>query len=76
MSANPQGAIAPTILHGANAIATFLFGDDPGGRRKVYHLVSEVPATDRLPVFRLGGVICARPNTLLSWITEREGRAA
>jgi hypothetical protein len=69
---DPSKDTAPVILHGATAIASFLFGDDPGGRRKVYHLVSEVPTADRLPVFRLGDVICARPATLLAWIAKRE----
>ena len=43
--------------------------------RKLYHLTSEVPEADRLPIFRLGGQICARKTTLLNWIAEREGRA-
>jgi hypothetical protein len=36
------------------------------------HLTSEVPEADRLPIFRLGGQICARKTTLLNWIAERE----
>ena len=75
MKDEPKDSV-PAILHGANAIANFLFGDDPGGRRRVYHLTTEVPAAERLPVFRLGDVICARPSTLLAWIAEREGRPA
>ena len=63
------------LLRGAGAIASFLFGDDPGGRRRVYHLAS---ASDekRLPVFYLGSIICARRSTMLTWIAERESRSA
>ena len=75
MEDHPKDSV-PTILHGADAIAKFLFGDVPGGRRRVYHLTTEAPADERLPVFKLGDVICARPSTLLSWIAEREGRSA
>jgi hypothetical protein len=77
MAANPQGAERPPIiLHGADAIAEFLFGDDPKGRRRVYHLSTELPEAERMPTFRLGAVVCARPTTLLAWLEEREGRAA
>lgn len=74
MKGNPKDSV-PAILWGGDAIAAFLFGDDPKGRRKVYHLANEVPEAERLPVFRIGDVVCARPPTLLSWIAEREGRA-
>jgi hypothetical protein len=61
-------------LHGADKIAEFLFPDEPKQRRRrrVYHLVTEVPEADRLPVFKLGATICARPATLLAWIAKRE----
>jgi hypothetical protein len=67
---------SPAILHGADAIGAFLFPNEPPARRRrrVYHLTSEVPETNRLPTFKLGAVVCARPGTLLAWITEREGR--
>jgi hypothetical protein len=70
---NAAGAI-PHICHGADEIGAFLFPNEPKKRRRrrVYHLVSEVPEADRLPVFKLGGVICARPATLLAWIAARE----
>jgi hypothetical protein len=68
------------LLYGADAIGAYLFPAlDPRRRRRAtYHLASELPQVDRLPVFRLGAVICARKTTLLSWITQREtgGRAA
>jgi hypothetical protein len=76
IDAAPDGA--PVILHGADAIGAFLFPNEPPARRKrrVYHLTSEVPKADRLPTFKLGAVVCARPSTLLAWIAEREGRRA
>jgi hypothetical protein len=62
------------LLHGAAAIAAFLFGDDPGGRRKVYLLTADTPTRDFIPVFKMGGILCARKSTLLSWIAAREAR--
>lgn len=56
-------------LRGAAAIAEFLFGDRLL-RRKVYHLAE----TSRLPVFRLGTVLCARRSRLMAWIAEQEER--
>jgi hypothetical protein len=46
---------AADMLRGADEIAYFLYGDRDQ-RRKIYHLV----ATSRLPVFKLGSMICAR----------------
>ena len=63
--------IAGDLLHGADAIATFLYGD-PASRRKVYHLAS----TSNLPVFKLGAMICARRSTLLEYIEKQEQRHA
>lgn len=61
--------IADDLLHGAAAIAQFIFGDAKQ-RRKVYCLIE----SGRLPVFRLGG-ISARKSTLLAWIAIQEQRA-
>lgn len=58
------------VLKGAGAIAEFLFGDRRS-RRSVYYLVE----TRRMPVFRLGSVICARRSTLLEWISNGEQKA-
>lgn len=58
------------ILRGAGEIAALLYGDRRL-RRRVYHLA----ATRRLPVFRLGQIICARRSVLLEWIARQE-RAA
>jgi len=63
-------AIAADLLRGADQIAGFLFGD-PKERRKIYHLAE----TSRLPVFRLGSVLCARRSILTAWIEEQERRA-
>jgi hypothetical protein len=73
-SSTPAGqntdALAPDLLRGAEEIAAFLFGDK-SQRRKVYHLAE----TSRLPVFRLGSVLCARRSILMAWIAEQEQRA-
>lgn len=60
-------SLAGDILHGAEGIAEFLYGDRKL-RRKVYNLVE----TARLPHFRLGATICARRSALLSWILQQE----
>ena len=65
----PNANLADDILRGADQIAEFLFGDR-GERRKVYHLTEKF----RLPVFRLGSVLCARKSTLTTWIEEQERR--
>ena len=59
------------LLEGAGAIAAFMYGD-PGKRRKVYHAAARAG----LPVFRIGGVICARRSTLVGWIADQEILAA
>ena len=61
--------LAGDLLRGAEAIAEFLFGSRTE-RRKVYHLAEK----SRLPVFRLGSVLCARKSVLLQWIGEQEKR--
>ena len=60
---------ANDMLRGADEIADFLSGDR-NERRKVYHLVR----TSKLPVFKLGSMICARRSVLLKWIEDQEGR--
>ena len=59
------------LLRGADEIAEFMFGT-PMERRKIYHLAD----TKKLPVFRLGALLCARKSTLLSWIEAQESAAA
>jgi hypothetical protein len=76
-NATPQtmpSELADDILEGADAIAEFLFGsnvDERGrNRRKVYYLAE----CSKLPVFRLGSVLCARKSVLLGFITGQERR--
>jgi hypothetical protein len=61
--------LADDILEGADCIAEFLFGSK-ASRRKVYYL-SE---SSKLPVFRLGSMLCARKSVLLKFITGQENR--
>lgn len=61
--------LADDILRGADEIAKFIFGER-GNRRKVYYLAEST----RLPVFRLGSMLCARRSVLLNWISGQEGR--
>ena len=60
---------ADDLLRGADEIAEFLFGDRTL-RRRVYHLAE----TSRIPVFRLGSVLCARKSVLMAWVREQEMR--
>jgi hypothetical protein len=66
---NTPNELADDMLRGADEIAAFIYGDR-GLRRKVYYLVE----CSRLPVFRLGSVLCARKTVLLSWIEGQESR--
>jgi len=55
---------------GADEIASFIFGER-GSRRKVYYLAE----CARLPVFRLGTLLCARRSVLMNWIAGQESKA-
>jgi len=70
---NTTGAETATLgddlLHGAEVIAVFVFGNEKH-RRKVYHYAGD--AKVRLPVFRIGNVICARKSKLIAWIEAQE----
>lgn len=64
------------LLRGAEAIAEFQFRgttEDQRGRnrRKVYHLAE----SSRLPLFRLGSMLCARKSVLLDFIAAQAIRA-
>jgi hypothetical protein len=59
--------ISDDLLNGADEIAKFLFGSN-ASRRKVYYLASHT----RIPVFRIGSVLCARRSVLLNWIAGQE----
>lgn len=63
-------ALSIDILRGADQIAGFMFGDVKM-RRQVYHLAER----NKLPVFRMGSIICARKSTILQWIAEQEKAA-
>ncbi len=65
----PHPELADDILRGADEIAEFIFGSR-GSRRKVYYLAE----CTKLPVFRLGSVLCARRSVLLNWIAGQESR--
>lgn len=71
MNQSNTPSVAGDILHGADAIAEFLYGDRTQ-RRRVYNLVNG----GHLPVFRLGMAICARKSVLLEWIESQEGPPA
>ena len=64
-----ESELADDILEGADAIAEFLFGSK-SNRRKVYYLAE----CSKLPIFRLGSVLCARKSVLLDFISGQEGR--
>jgi hypothetical protein len=69
---NPS-ELSDDLLQGAEAIAAFMFGDSPSGRRAVYRLSTEVAAPFRLPTFKLGhNTLCARKSSILRWIAEQE----
>jgi hypothetical protein len=63
--------LADDLLRGADEIAAFIFGDRES-RRKVYYLAE----CCRLPVFRLGSMLCARQSVLLNWISGQESRVS
>jgi hypothetical protein len=63
--------LADDLLRGADKISEFIFGT-PENRRKVYYLAE----SSRLPVFRLGSMLCARRSVLLKWIAGQEGRVS
>ncbi len=75
MNSTPQlpnpaaNELADDLLHGADEIAEFIFGKR-GSRRKVYYLAE----CTRLPVFRLGSMLCARRSVITGWIESQENQ--
>jgi len=63
--------LAGDLLRGADEIAEFIFGTRES-RRKIYYLAE----CCRLPVFRLGSILCARRSVLLNWIAGQESRVS
>lgn len=70
MATSSEECLARDLLRGADKIAEYVFGDS-AQRRKIYHLAEK----SKLPVFRLGAVLCARKSSLISWIEEQESAA-
>lgn len=64
--------LADDLLRGADEIAEFVFGSAKQ-RRKVYYLATQAK-TQRLPVFRIGSILCARKSKVLEWIAKQEER--
>jgi hypothetical protein len=64
-----ENELADDILRGADEIAAFIFGER-GSRRKVYYLAE----CSRLPVFRLGSMLCARRSVIEGWIAGQESK--
>jgi hypothetical protein len=63
--------LADDLLCGAHEISKFIYGRK-GSRRKIYYLAE----ASRLPVFRIGSVLCARKSVVLGWIAGQENRVA
>lgn len=67
---NPEpisAELANDLLEGADAIAEYLYGSRTL-RRKIYHLAQK----SKLPLFRLGSVLCARKSVLMNYILGQE----
>lgn len=61
--------LADDMLHGAKAIARFIYGDDSDkNTRRIYHAADKLG----LPTFPMGATICARKSSILRWIEKRE----
>jgi hypothetical protein len=69
VSQDKPNELADDMLRGAEEIAAFIFGEG-ASRRRVYYLAE----CSRLPVFRLGSVLCARKSVLLQWISGQESK--
>jgi hypothetical protein len=63
--------ISDDLLRGADEIALFMFGDARMRRRVYYYARNRNLA---MPVFRMGGVFCARKSSLRTWVNRQEGR--
>lgn len=59
----------PEVLYGCKAIAGMLGVE----RRQAFHMIE----AGGLPTFKIGRMVCARPEAVRSWLAEREaaGRA-
>jgi hypothetical protein len=62
-------SFADDLLYGADAVAEFVYGSR-SFRRRIYHLA----ATSKIPLFKLGSMICGRKSVLLTWIERQEDK--
>src|SRR5690349_19641718 len=62
---------ADDLLRGDIQIAEFLFGP-MASRRKVYYLARYT----RIPLFRIGSVLCGRRSVLRGWVEAQEQKTA
>jgi hypothetical protein len=67
MTETSTAPLSDDILQGAAEIAAFLFGDRKQ-RRRIYWLAEN----GRLPVFKLGELLCARKSRLRQHVEEQE----
>jgi len=58
----------PDLLYGAKAIADFLGLTEKQARNRIEAGV--------IPIFRMGGTICARRSTLTAWLTSLDDSSA
>ena len=65
----PPQSLSNDLLYGAEAIAEYIFGRRED-RRKIYYLFGHT----RIPIFRIGSVLCGRRSTLSRWISGQESR--
>lgn len=69
---NTESELADDMLEGARAITKFVYKRvTRRNLRKIYYLAQNT----KLPVFRLGSVLCARKSVLLEFIQIQENRA-
>lgn len=64
---SPLPPIADDLLDGADQVAAYIWGRGAHPRR-LYRAMQ----TSRMPVFRLGGRLCARRSSLHAWVRELE----
>lgn len=57
----------PRFLCGATEISIYVFGT-PDRRRTIFYLAENC----RIPIFRIGARLHARPSTIDAWVKEQE----
>lgn len=57
----------PDLLYGVPAIADCLKMRE----RQIYHLVQK----GEIPTFKIGGKVCARKSSLMSWLAAKEAES-